>query len=164
MKVDTFSISALHLAIKVPYFSNSGHKNQKVTSYLRRACAAGWPRCPRSATRYCEQRAHVSSNHAKSRVSVMRGGSAGDALGSPGRVHRSRVAAPSLLRRDASPAPAAARDGALDWGVGAGSNVPIGLDRIFKIFAQYHCLCTQSVCLVVMNMRIVLCYLPVDLI
>eukprot|EP01052_Picozoa_sp_SAG31_P004013 SAG31_NODE_161_length_21899_cov_16.832844_13_plen_95_part_00 len=32
---DTFSISALHLAIKVPYFSNSGHKNEKVTSYLR---------------------------------------------------------------------------------------------------------------------------------
>eukprot|EP01052_Picozoa_sp_SAG31_P018900 SAG31_NODE_1357_length_8647_cov_8.257838_7_plen_182_part_00 len=31
---DTFSISALHLAIKVPYFSNSGHKNEKVTSYL----------------------------------------------------------------------------------------------------------------------------------
>eukprot|EP01052_Picozoa_sp_SAG31_P005462 SAG31_NODE_240_length_19407_cov_29.686140_16_plen_321_part_00 len=32
--VDTFSISALHLSIKVPYFSNSGHKNEKVTSYL----------------------------------------------------------------------------------------------------------------------------------
>eukprot|EP01052_Picozoa_sp_SAG31_P033313 SAG31_NODE_3746_length_3928_cov_4.375555_3_plen_112_part_00 len=31
---DTFSISALHLAIKVPYFSNSEHKNEKVTSYL----------------------------------------------------------------------------------------------------------------------------------
>eukprot|EP01052_Picozoa_sp_SAG31_P045636 SAG31_NODE_8409_length_1457_cov_1.311487_4_plen_45_part_01 len=31
---DTFSISALHLAIKVPYFSNSRHKNEKVTSYL----------------------------------------------------------------------------------------------------------------------------------
>eukprot|EP01052_Picozoa_sp_SAG31_P018926 SAG31_NODE_1360_length_8638_cov_55.988055_2_plen_134_part_00 len=31
---DTFSISALHLAIKVPYFSNSGRKNEKVTSYL----------------------------------------------------------------------------------------------------------------------------------
>eukprot|EP01052_Picozoa_sp_SAG31_P002548 SAG31_NODE_90_length_26410_cov_175.663981_25_plen_108_part_00 len=31
---DTFSISALHLAIKVPYFSNRGHKNEKVTSYL----------------------------------------------------------------------------------------------------------------------------------
>eukprot|EP01052_Picozoa_sp_SAG31_P070148 SAG31_NODE_28991_length_402_cov_1.155116_1_plen_65_part_10 len=31
---DTFSISALHLAIKVPYFSNSGHKNEKVTPYL----------------------------------------------------------------------------------------------------------------------------------
>eukprot|EP01052_Picozoa_sp_SAG31_P008153 SAG31_NODE_404_length_16109_cov_10.686696_9_plen_241_part_00 len=31
---DTFSISALHLAIKVPYFSNSGHKNEKVTSHL----------------------------------------------------------------------------------------------------------------------------------
>eukprot|EP01052_Picozoa_sp_SAG31_P019750 SAG31_NODE_1454_length_8278_cov_7.030688_3_plen_597_part_00 len=31
---DTFSISALHLAIKVPYFSNSGHKSEKVTSYL----------------------------------------------------------------------------------------------------------------------------------
>eukprot|EP01052_Picozoa_sp_SAG31_P012011 SAG31_NODE_692_length_12772_cov_15.543044_10_plen_198_part_00 len=29
---DTFSISALHLAIKVPYFSNSGHKNEKVTT------------------------------------------------------------------------------------------------------------------------------------
>eukprot|EP01052_Picozoa_sp_SAG31_P024508 SAG31_NODE_2091_length_6465_cov_2.429626_1_plen_45_part_10 len=25
--VDTFWISALHLAIKVPYFSHSGHKN-----------------------------------------------------------------------------------------------------------------------------------------
>eukprot|EP01052_Picozoa_sp_SAG31_P048378 SAG31_NODE_10097_length_1183_cov_1.302583_1_plen_114_part_00 len=34
IKGDTFSISALHLAIKVPYFSNSGHKNEKVTSYL----------------------------------------------------------------------------------------------------------------------------------
>eukprot|EP01052_Picozoa_sp_SAG31_P028096 SAG31_NODE_2682_length_5257_cov_9.066693_5_plen_87_part_00 len=31
---DTFSISALHIAIKFPYFSNSGHKNEKVTSYL----------------------------------------------------------------------------------------------------------------------------------
>eukprot|EP01052_Picozoa_sp_SAG31_P038123 SAG31_NODE_5035_length_2787_cov_2.005952_3_plen_270_part_00 len=31
---DTFSISLLHLAIKVQYFSNSGHKNEKVTSYL----------------------------------------------------------------------------------------------------------------------------------
>eukprot|EP01052_Picozoa_sp_SAG31_P072106 SAG31_NODE_31067_length_372_cov_1.732601_1_plen_39_part_10 len=31
--VDTFSISALHLAIKVPYFSHSGHKNEKVTNY-----------------------------------------------------------------------------------------------------------------------------------
>eukprot|EP01052_Picozoa_sp_SAG31_P041784 SAG31_NODE_6433_length_2022_cov_2.040562_1_plen_45_part_10 len=31
---DTFSISALHLSIKVPYLSNSGHKNEKVTSYL----------------------------------------------------------------------------------------------------------------------------------
>eukprot|EP01052_Picozoa_sp_SAG31_P017070 SAG31_NODE_1153_length_9640_cov_2.830206_11_plen_76_part_00 len=31
---DTFSISALHLAIKVPYFSDSGHKNEKVTNYL----------------------------------------------------------------------------------------------------------------------------------
>eukprot|EP01052_Picozoa_sp_SAG31_P026551 SAG31_NODE_2415_length_5732_cov_7.567016_3_plen_67_part_00 len=31
---DTFSISALHLAIKVPYFSHSGHKNEKVTNYL----------------------------------------------------------------------------------------------------------------------------------
>eukprot|EP01052_Picozoa_sp_SAG31_P006708 SAG31_NODE_311_length_17866_cov_7.010750_4_plen_58_part_00 len=30
-----FSISALHLSIKVPYFSNSGHKNEKVTPYLR---------------------------------------------------------------------------------------------------------------------------------
>eukprot|EP01052_Picozoa_sp_SAG31_P048157 SAG31_NODE_9951_length_1206_cov_1.357724_2_plen_184_part_00 len=29
---DTFSISALHLSIKVPYFSNSGHKNEKVTA------------------------------------------------------------------------------------------------------------------------------------
>eukprot|EP01052_Picozoa_sp_SAG31_P004776 SAG31_NODE_202_length_20512_cov_62.659237_1_plen_98_part_00 len=29
-----FSISALHLSIKVPYFSNSGHKNEKVTPYL----------------------------------------------------------------------------------------------------------------------------------
>eukprot|EP01052_Picozoa_sp_SAG31_P009907 SAG31_NODE_531_length_14413_cov_7.712659_9_plen_80_part_00 len=34
MHGDTFSISALHLAIKVPCFSNSGHKNEKVTSYL----------------------------------------------------------------------------------------------------------------------------------
>eukprot|EP01052_Picozoa_sp_SAG31_P010429 SAG31_NODE_571_length_13998_cov_4.346212_11_plen_143_part_00 len=33
--VDTFSISALHLAIKVPHFSHSGHKNEKVTNYLR---------------------------------------------------------------------------------------------------------------------------------
>eukprot|EP01052_Picozoa_sp_SAG31_P007108 SAG31_NODE_335_length_17509_cov_7.127972_10_plen_83_part_00 len=33
MNGDTFSISALHLSIKVPYFSNSGHKNEKVTSY-----------------------------------------------------------------------------------------------------------------------------------
>eukprot|EP01052_Picozoa_sp_SAG31_P037173 SAG31_NODE_4759_length_2974_cov_1.820522_3_plen_168_part_00 len=32
--VDTFSISALHLAIKVPYFSHSAHKNEKVTNYL----------------------------------------------------------------------------------------------------------------------------------
>eukprot|EP01052_Picozoa_sp_SAG31_P053200 SAG31_NODE_13516_length_864_cov_1.070588_1_plen_82_part_10 len=33
--VDAFSISALPLAMKVPYFStNSGHKNEKVTSYL----------------------------------------------------------------------------------------------------------------------------------
>eukprot|EP01052_Picozoa_sp_SAG31_P010409 SAG31_NODE_569_length_14020_cov_11.049565_16_plen_98_part_00 len=31
LKDDTFSISALHLAIKVPYFSNSGHKNEKAT-------------------------------------------------------------------------------------------------------------------------------------
>eukprot|EP01052_Picozoa_sp_SAG31_P033446 SAG31_NODE_3782_length_3884_cov_1.601057_4_plen_86_part_00 len=31
-KDDTFSISALHLAIKVPHFSNSGHKNEKVTT------------------------------------------------------------------------------------------------------------------------------------
>eukprot|EP01052_Picozoa_sp_SAG31_P028290 SAG31_NODE_2720_length_5190_cov_3.678256_1_plen_311_part_00 len=31
---DTFSISALHLSIKVPYFSHSGHKNEKVTPYL----------------------------------------------------------------------------------------------------------------------------------
>eukprot|EP01052_Picozoa_sp_SAG31_P017433 SAG31_NODE_1192_length_9459_cov_15.271581_6_plen_100_part_00 len=37
INVDTFSISALHLAIKVPYFSNSGHKNEKVTSYLVRS-------------------------------------------------------------------------------------------------------------------------------
>eukprot|EP01052_Picozoa_sp_SAG31_P007392 SAG31_NODE_352_length_17229_cov_9.658669_17_plen_78_part_00 len=29
---DIFSISALHLAIKAPYFSNSGHKNEKVTT------------------------------------------------------------------------------------------------------------------------------------
>eukprot|EP01052_Picozoa_sp_SAG31_P011039 SAG31_NODE_616_length_13519_cov_2.372876_1_plen_149_part_00 len=28
---DNFSISALHLAMKVPYFSNSWHKNEKVT-------------------------------------------------------------------------------------------------------------------------------------
>eukprot|EP01052_Picozoa_sp_SAG31_P029874 SAG31_NODE_3010_length_4788_cov_4.266098_6_plen_114_part_00 len=33
---DTFSISALHLVMKVPYFSNSGQKNEKVTSYLHR--------------------------------------------------------------------------------------------------------------------------------
>eukprot|EP01052_Picozoa_sp_SAG31_P014698 SAG31_NODE_922_length_10976_cov_8.838742_6_plen_166_part_00 len=32
--VDTFSISALHISIKVPYFSHSGHKNEKVTNYL----------------------------------------------------------------------------------------------------------------------------------
>eukprot|EP01052_Picozoa_sp_SAG31_P048283 SAG31_NODE_10033_length_1193_cov_1.053931_1_plen_63_part_10 len=31
---DTFSISALHISIKVPYFSHSGHKNEKVTNYL----------------------------------------------------------------------------------------------------------------------------------
>eukprot|EP01052_Picozoa_sp_SAG31_P036769 SAG31_NODE_4636_length_3080_cov_2.158672_3_plen_112_part_00 len=31
LKDDTFSISALPLAIKIPYFSNSGHKNEKVT-------------------------------------------------------------------------------------------------------------------------------------
>eukprot|EP01052_Picozoa_sp_SAG31_P021987 SAG31_NODE_1728_length_7428_cov_2.495975_2_plen_193_part_00 len=31
---DTFSISALHLSIKVPYFC--GHKSEKVTNYLRR--------------------------------------------------------------------------------------------------------------------------------
>eukprot|EP01052_Picozoa_sp_SAG31_P034064 SAG31_NODE_3926_length_3746_cov_1.757609_1_plen_44_part_10 len=37
--VDTFSISALHLAIKVPYFSHSGHKNEKVTNYLATASA-----------------------------------------------------------------------------------------------------------------------------
>eukprot|EP01052_Picozoa_sp_SAG31_P076250 SAG31_NODE_35517_length_322_cov_0.856502_1_plen_96_part_10 len=30
--VDTFSISALHLSIKVPYFSNSGHTNEKATT------------------------------------------------------------------------------------------------------------------------------------
>eukprot|EP01052_Picozoa_sp_SAG31_P029464 SAG31_NODE_2931_length_4898_cov_2.527818_2_plen_95_part_00 len=35
IQVDTFSISALHIAIKVPDFSNSGHKNEKVTSYLQ---------------------------------------------------------------------------------------------------------------------------------
>eukprot|EP01052_Picozoa_sp_SAG31_P025048 SAG31_NODE_2171_length_6265_cov_3.765326_4_plen_62_part_00 len=32
--VTLFSISALHLAIKVPYFSESGHKIEKVTPYL----------------------------------------------------------------------------------------------------------------------------------
>eukprot|EP01052_Picozoa_sp_SAG31_P070541 SAG31_NODE_29416_length_395_cov_1.942568_1_plen_43_part_10 len=32
LKGDTFSISALHLSIKVPYFSNSRHKNEKVTA------------------------------------------------------------------------------------------------------------------------------------
>eukprot|EP01052_Picozoa_sp_SAG31_P001321 SAG31_NODE_45_length_31062_cov_17.179957_6_plen_206_part_00 len=32
IKDDTFPISALHLAIKVPYFSDSGHKNEKVTT------------------------------------------------------------------------------------------------------------------------------------
>ena len=37
---DTFSISALHLAIKVPYFSNSGHKNEKVTALTRRQSCA----------------------------------------------------------------------------------------------------------------------------
>eukprot|EP01052_Picozoa_sp_SAG31_P031516 SAG31_NODE_3346_length_4376_cov_3.801496_2_plen_236_part_00 len=40
--VDTFSISALHLAIKVPYFSHSGHKNEKVTNYLPIREAKGW--------------------------------------------------------------------------------------------------------------------------
>eukprot|EP01052_Picozoa_sp_SAG31_P011496 SAG31_NODE_652_length_13181_cov_14.268155_5_plen_83_part_00 len=35
LKDDTFSISALHLAIKVPYFSDSGHKNEKVTTLTR---------------------------------------------------------------------------------------------------------------------------------
>eukprot|EP01052_Picozoa_sp_SAG31_P029417 SAG31_NODE_2922_length_4906_cov_8.279800_5_plen_343_part_01 len=56
---DTFSISALHLSIKVPYFSNSGHKNEKVTTLTESRiqfsapwsatslegegnCAAGW--------------------------------------------------------------------------------------------------------------------------
>eukprot|EP01052_Picozoa_sp_SAG31_P015890 SAG31_NODE_1034_length_10228_cov_89.107316_15_plen_170_part_00 len=37
---DTFSISALHLAIKVPYFSNSGHKNEKVTALTCNHCGA----------------------------------------------------------------------------------------------------------------------------
>eukprot|EP01052_Picozoa_sp_SAG31_P033464 SAG31_NODE_3786_length_3882_cov_2.127941_3_plen_248_part_00 len=37
---DTFSISALHLAIKVPYFSDSGHRNEKVTPYQVR-CELG---------------------------------------------------------------------------------------------------------------------------
>eukprot|EP01052_Picozoa_sp_SAG31_P033315 SAG31_NODE_3746_length_3928_cov_4.375555_5_plen_100_part_00 len=32
LKGDTFSMSALHLAIKVPYFSNSGHTNEKLTA------------------------------------------------------------------------------------------------------------------------------------
>eukprot|EP01052_Picozoa_sp_SAG31_P024426 SAG31_NODE_2077_length_6501_cov_2.482037_5_plen_196_part_00 len=34
INADTVSISALRLATKVPYFSNNGHKNEKVTSYL----------------------------------------------------------------------------------------------------------------------------------
>eukprot|EP01052_Picozoa_sp_SAG31_P027991 SAG31_NODE_2666_length_5273_cov_2.404716_4_plen_45_part_00 len=37
MHGDTFSISALHLAIKVPHFSDSWHKNEKVTPYLGEA-------------------------------------------------------------------------------------------------------------------------------
>eukprot|EP01052_Picozoa_sp_SAG31_P043019 SAG31_NODE_7030_length_1811_cov_1.239486_2_plen_142_part_00 len=32
INVDTFSISAMHLAIKVRYFSNSWHANEKVTA------------------------------------------------------------------------------------------------------------------------------------
>eukprot|EP01052_Picozoa_sp_SAG31_P019336 SAG31_NODE_1405_length_8488_cov_2.786029_4_plen_90_part_00 len=40
LKDDTFSISALHLAIKVPYFSNSGHKNEKVTTLTVHHAAA----------------------------------------------------------------------------------------------------------------------------
>ena len=42
---DTFSISALHLAIKVPYFSNSWHKNEKVTALTARSKVSnslGW--------------------------------------------------------------------------------------------------------------------------
>ena len=38
---DTFSISALHLAMKVPYFSNSGHKNEKVTTLTSLSPANG---------------------------------------------------------------------------------------------------------------------------
>eukprot|EP01052_Picozoa_sp_SAG31_P009027 SAG31_NODE_467_length_15267_cov_13.792919_3_plen_106_part_00 len=45
---DTFSISALHLAIKVPCFSNSRHKNEKVTPYL--ACHAAEKRWAHSTT------------------------------------------------------------------------------------------------------------------
>eukprot|EP01052_Picozoa_sp_SAG31_P049435 SAG31_NODE_10827_length_1093_cov_0.996982_1_plen_128_part_00 len=44
---DTVSISALHLAMKVPYFSNSGHKNEKVTPYLHQPRHLGRRlRCP----------------------------------------------------------------------------------------------------------------------
>eukprot|EP01052_Picozoa_sp_SAG31_P020540 SAG31_NODE_1548_length_7914_cov_5.353423_12_plen_145_part_00 len=50
---DTFSISALHLSIKVPYFSNSGHKNEKVTSYLATRRPRPSPACRAS---YCSGR------------------------------------------------------------------------------------------------------------
>eukprot|EP01052_Picozoa_sp_SAG31_P012686 SAG31_NODE_747_length_12395_cov_129.196405_2_plen_169_part_00 len=40
LKGDIFSISALHLAIKVPYFSNSGHGNEKVTTLTPSECLA----------------------------------------------------------------------------------------------------------------------------
>eukprot|EP01052_Picozoa_sp_SAG31_P015155 SAG31_NODE_966_length_10688_cov_8.343564_5_plen_325_part_00 len=45
---DTFSISALHLSIKVPYFSNSEHKNEKVTPFTF-TVPPSWPTADRSA-------------------------------------------------------------------------------------------------------------------
>eukprot|EP01052_Picozoa_sp_SAG31_P046564 SAG31_NODE_8957_length_1357_cov_1.663752_1_plen_236_part_00 len=49
---DTFSISALHLAIKVPYFSNSGHKNEKVTALtVRPTLGNPGPSCALGACR-----------------------------------------------------------------------------------------------------------------